>query len=371
MHIGVPTETKPEEYRVAITPAGVRELVSRSHAVHIETGAGEGSAISDAEYVAAGGEIAPRSSDVFDQSDLIIKVKEPQKEEIEMLGPDKTLFAFLHLAAYPDVAAGLIASGATAIAYETVQLPTKTLPLLAPMSEIAGRLAAQTGAHYLEQPNGGRGILLGGISGVAPAKVTVLGAGNAGSQAAIVAASLGANVTILDIDIDQLRKVDEQQHGRITTIHSSAHSIDKFVPQSDLIIGAVLVAGARAPVVVSEEHVAAMQKGSVVVDIAIDQGGCVATARERPHSNPIYSVNGVVHYAVSNIPGAVPNTATYALTNATLPYIIALASGIGTAIDRYPELVPGINIAKGKITHQAVAESINGDLYTPVQELGI
>lgn len=358
MHVGIPTEVKTEEYRVAITPVGVRELVARGHRVLIEAGAGEGSSIPDAAFVAVGGEIVPTAADVFAASDLIVKVKEPQVSETEMLSPHQTIFTFLHLAAYPAVAAGLVASGATAIAYETVELPSKSLPLLAPMSEIAGRMAAQAGAHYLERPHGGRGILIGGVSGVAPAKVTVLGAGSAGTNAAMIAAGMGADVVILDINIDRLRHLDELHWGRIVTVRSSVYSIDEFVPASDLVIGAVLVAGARAPVVVSEAHVAAMQPGSVVVDISIDQGGCIATARETSHADPVYSVGEIIHYAVGNIPGAVPNTATYALTNATLPYVVALADGVERAVGQYPELVPGVNVARGQITNAAVARSL-------------
>ena len=371
MQIGVPAEIKNEEYRVAITPVGVRELVARGHTVLVEAGAGEGSSIKDADFVAVGANMVQTASDVFDDSDLIIKVKEPQRDEIELLGPDQTLFTFLHLAAYPEAAAGLLASGATAIAYETVQLPSRALPLLAPMSEIAGRMAAQAGAHYLERPHGGRGILIGGVSGVAPARVTVLGAGSAGTHAAMIAAGMGADVIILDINVDRLRHLDEMHWGRIVTVRSSVYSIDQFVPESDLVIGAVLVAGARAPVVVSESHLAAMRPGSVVVDISIDQGGCIATARETSHGDPVYTVHDVIHYAVGNIPGAVPNTATYALTNATLPYVVALTDGIDTAIDRYPELIPGINIAGGEVTNPAVAESLQAESADPLAALGI
>ncbi len=366
MRVGIPTEVKREEYRVAMTPVGVRELVSRGHSVVVESGAGGGSWISDDDYVAVGAEIVPTAADVFGQSDLIVKVKEPQLAEIAMLGSDQTIFTFLHLAAYPDAAAGLVGSGATAIAYETVQLPSGSLPLLAPMSEIAGRMAAQAGAHYLERPHGGRGVLIGGVSGVAPARVTVLGAGSAGTHAAIIAAGMGGDVVILDLNVDRLRHLDELHWGRIVTVRSSVYSIDEFVPESDLVIGAVLVAGARAPVVVTEEHVAAMRPGSVVVDISIDQGGCIATARETSHNDPVYTVHDVIHYAVGNIPGAVPNTATYALTNATLPYVVAIADGLGGAVERYPELVGGINVARGQITNLAVVTSLDADRADPL-----
>jgi alanine dehydrogenase len=282
-----------------------------------------------------------------------------------MLGPGQTLFTFLHLAAYPAQATALVDSGATAIAYETVELPSGSLPLLAPMSEIAGRLAAQAGAHHLERPRGGRGVLIGGVSGVAPARVTVLGAGSAGTNAATIAAGMGADVIILDLNIDRLRHLDELHWGRIKTVRSSVYSIDEFVPQSDLVIGAVLVAGARAPVVVTEDHIKHMKSGAVVVDISIDQGGCIATARETSHADPIYFVHDVVHYAVGNIPGAVPNTSTYALSNATLPYTVALADGFAGAARRYPELIHGVNVASGHITHRAVAASLGAEYVDP------
>ncbi len=364
MIVGVPKETKSEEYRVAITPVGVRELVARGHSVVIESGAGVPSSITDADFERAGAEMLPKAIDVFDRAEMIVKVKEPQPPEIHMLSSQHLLFTFLHLAAYPRQAAGLVASGATAVGYETVQLPSGSLPLLAPMSEIAGRMAAQAGAHHLERPRGGRGVLIGGVSGVAPAQVTVIGAGAAGTNAARIAAGMGADVVILDLNIDRLRHLDELHWGRIVTVRSSIYSIEEFVPASDLVIGAVLVPGARAPVVVPERLVAAMRPGTVVVDISIDQGGCIATARETTHADPVYIEHDVVHYAVGNIPGAVPNTATYALTNATLPYVVALADGVADAARAHPELVPGINVAHGEVTNSAVAESL-GTAYTP------
>ncbi len=359
MIVGVPTETKTEEYRVALTPVGVRELSARGHQVLIQAGSGVPSSITDSDFHAAGAEILPTAEDVFDQADMIVKVKEPQPPEIGMLRSGQLLFTFLHLAAYPEQAAGLIASGATAVGYETVQLASGSLPLLAPMSEIAGRMAAQAGAHHLERPRGGRGVLIGGVSGVAPAQVTVLGAGAAGTNAARIAAGMGADVVILDLNIDRLRHLDELHWGRIVTVRSSIYSIEEFVPASDLVIGAVLVPGARAPVIVSEELVKRMRPGSVVVDISIDQGGCIATARETTHADPVYIEHDVVHYAVGNIPGAVPNTATYALTNSTLPYVVALAGGLAEAVAAFPELAPGINVAAGQVTNQAVAESLD------------
>ncbi len=365
MLIGVPTEIKTEEYRVAITPVGVRELTARGHRVVIQSGAGLGSSIPDEEFVAVGAEIAPTAQDVFAAAELILKVKEPQPREIELLRPHHTLFTYLHLAAYPSEAHGLIASGATAIAYETVELASGALPLLAPMSEIAGRMAAQAGASHLERPRGGRGVLIGGVAGVAPATVTVLGAGSAGTHAATIASGMGADVTIMDINVDRLRRVDELHRGRIRTVRSSVYAVDDHAPRSDLVIGAVLVAGARAPVILEEDHITAMRPGSVVVDISIDQGGCIATARETSHAEPTYVLHDVVHYAVGNIPGAVPNTSTYALTNATLPYVVALAGGSVEAVARYPELLPGFNVMDGKVVNRAVAESLDTD-YAPV-----
>ncbi len=365
MRIGVPAEIKTEEYRVALTPIGVRELTARGHDVVIEAQAGAGSSISDEEFAATGARIVDTAQEVFATADMVIKVKEPQKSEIAMLREGQTLFTFLHLAAYREAATQLLASGATAIAYETVQLPSGALPLLAPMSEIAGRMAAQAGAHHLERPQGGRGVLIGGVAGVPPARVTVLGAGSAGTHAAMIASGMGANVTILDINVDRLRHLDELHWGRITTVRSSVYSIDEFVPQSDLVIGAVLVAGARAPVVVTADQVAKMRPGSVVVDISIDQGGCIETARETSHAEPTYRVGDIVHYAVGNIPGAVPNTSTYALSNATLPYVVALADGASGAIARYPELALGYNVVAGKTVHRAVAESLDLEYVEP------
>jgi alanine dehydrogenase len=366
--IGVPTEVKTEEYRVAMTPVGARELVVRGHRVVVEQGAGRGSSIPDEDYKAAGAELLPAAEAVFETADLIVKVKEPQRHEVAMLGPDKVLFTFLHLAAYPETAAELAASGATAIAYETVQLDGGALPLLAPMSEIAGRMAAQAGAHHLERPHGGRGVLLGGVPGVPPARVTVIGAGMAGTNAALIAAGMGGNVVILDVNVDRLRHLDEMHWGRMVTVRSSVLAVEEYVAGSDLVVGAVLVPGARAPVVVDEDAVRAMRPGTVVVDISIDQGGCIATARETTHAEPVYEQHGVLHYAVGNIPGAVPNTATYALTNATLAYVVALAEGLPAAVARHPELRSGVNVAAGTITHSAVASSL-GREYRPVDEV--
>lgn len=370
MIVGVPTEIKTEEYRVAITPVGVRELTARGHEVLVQSGAGEGSSIPDDEYRAVGARIVADAAEVFGSADLVLKVKEPQPSEMALLREGQVLFTYLHLAAYPEEAKGLIDSGVVAIAYETVQLPDGSLPLLAPMSEIAGRMAAQAGAHHLEKPSGGRGLLIGGVAGVPPARVLVLGAGNAGRNAAAIASGMGAEVLVLDLNIDRLRHIDEVFHGRIITVRSSMHAIDELVRTADIVVGAVLVAGARAPVVVSEEHVKAMRPGSVVVDISIDQGGCIATSRETSHAEPTFVVDGVVHYAVGNIPGAVPNTSTYALTNATLPYVVALADGLERALREHPELVSGINVARRSVTNRAVAESLGYSFLDPLEALG-
>jgi alanine dehydrogenase len=367
--VGVPAEIKPDEYRVAMTPVGVRELTAHGHRVVVERGAGGASSIGDDDYRSVGAEIVDGVGDVFAAADLIVKVKEPQPEEIALLEPRHTIFAYLHLAAYSDEARGLISSGATAIAYETVQLSNGSLPLLAPMSEIAGRMAAQAGAHYLERPYGGRGVLMGGVPGVRPAEVTVLGAGMAGTNAAMIAAGMGAHVSILDINIDRLRHLDELSWGRIVTVRSSIHAIEEHVCKSDLVIGAVLIPGARAPVLVEEGLVTEMRPGSVIVDISIDQGGCVATARETTHHDPVFVAHDVVHYCVGNIPGAVPNTATYALSNATLPYVVALAQGTSAAVTALPELLGGLEIVGGRVTHEAVAESLDIDYADPLDLL--
>jgi alanine dehydrogenase len=369
--VGVPREIKTEEYRVALTPAGVRELVAHGHTVLVEKGAGEGSFLHDDDYAAVGARIVAAAEDVFADAAMIVKVKEPQPSEIAMLGPQHLLFTYLHLAAYPDEAKGLIESGATAIAYETVELPSGALPLLAPMSEIAGRMAAQAGAHHLERPKGGRGVLLGGVPGVAAGRVTVLGAGMAGRNAAMIAAGMGAEVTVLDLNVAPLRHLDELQWRNVTTVTSSKFAIEQYVAQSDMVVGAVLIPGARAPVVVEEDLVRAMKPGSVIVDISIDQGGCIATARETTHSDPVYQEHGVQHYAVGNIPGAVPNTATFALTNATLPYVVALADGVASAISRRPELLGGVNVAQGKVANQAVADYLGMECVDAKAALGV
>ena len=356
--VGVPREVKTAEHRVAMTPDGVRELERHGIEVRVEAGAGEGASISDADYVAAGADIVPTAADAWAQ-DMVVKVKEPKAEEFDFLRPDLTLFTYLHLAAYPAVAEALLAAGTTAVAYETVQLPDGSLPLLAPMSEVAGRLAPQMGAHFLERHNGGRGVLMGGSPGVRPAKVVVLGAGNVGWNAAWIAAGMEAEVVLIDKNLDRLRFVDQIHRGRIMTAAANRGAIERAVIDADLVIGAVLVAGGRAPVVVAEELVAQMKPRSVIVDVAVDQGGCIATTRETTHDEPTYVAHGVVHYAVGNMPGAVPHTSTYALTNATLPYQldVALHGAIGAA-RRDPSIAHGLNTVGGEHANRAVAESL-------------
>jgi alanine dehydrogenase len=368
--VGVPTETKTLEHRVAMTPDGVRELERHGTQVFVQAGAGEHSSIPDADYIAAGATIVPTADDAWAQQ-MVVKVKEPQGAELDMLRADLTLFTYLHLAAYPEVAKRLIAAGTTALAYETVQVESGALPLLAPMSEVAGRLAPQMGAHYLEAHNGGRGVLLGGAPGVRPAKVVVLGAGNVGWNSAWIAAGMEAEVVLLDKNLDRLRFVDQIHKGRIITLASNRGAIERAVSDADLVIGAVLVAGGRAPVVVSEAMVRGMKKGSVIVDVAVDQGGCIETIRETTHKDPVYEMHGVIHYAVGNMPGAVPHTSTYALTNATLPYINEVAArGAAAAIAADPALAHGLNTAHGKVTNKPVADFLGVDYVEPAAALG-
>jgi alanine dehydrogenase len=350
--VGVPTEVKEGEHRVAMTPDGVRELVGHGHRVLVQHDAGAGSSITDAEYQRAGAELV--SVDDAWAAELVVKVKEPQTAELGYLRPDLTLFTYLHLAAEPEVAEALLASGTTGIAYETVQLPDGSLPLLAPMSEVAGRMATQIGAHWLEAENGGRGVLLGGAPGVRPARVVVIGAGNVGWNSAWIAAGMEAEVVLLDKNLDRLRWVDQIHKGRIMTLASNRGSVERSVAEADLVVGAVLVPGGRAPRVVTEEMVKGMRRGAVIVDVAVDQGGCVETTHETTHADPVYEVHGVLHYAVGNIPGAVPHTSTYALTNATLPYVLAVADG--NAAD--PALALGVNTRAGEVVNPAVAASL-------------
>ena len=356
--VGVPAEIKTDEDRVAITPAGVHELTQAGHRVLIERGAGVGSSFGDAEYASAGADLVD-AAEVWAGADLVCKVKEPQDSEFERLRAGLVLFTFLHLAAYPSVAAALQDSGAVGVAYETVQDASGRLPLLAPMSEIAGRVAPQVGAYFLERPNGGRGILLGGAPGVEPGKVVVIGAGMAGQNAALIARGLEADVTVFDTNLDKLRSIDAVHKGAIKTRMGHLLDIQTEVLDADLVIGAVLVAGAKAPKVVTRQIVSKMKQGAVMVDISIDQGGCFETSRETKHSDPIYTVDGVIHYAVGNIPGAVPRTSTSALTNVTLPYVKALAAhGLDGAIAKRPELAHGVNVRDGQIVHDAVREAL-------------
>ena len=358
MKVGVPKELKDNEYRVAITPAGVRELAVNGHEVLIETEAGRGSSIPNAEFEDAGATIVPDADTVFRDSDMVLKVKEPVPEEFHRLREGLVLFTYLHLAASEPVTRALIDSGTAAVAYETVELPDRSLPLLAPMSEVAGRMAPQVGAVRLEREHGGRGVLLGGVSGVRPGKVVVIGAGMAGMNAAWIAQGMEAEVVILDKSINKLRDVDRIHQGKILTLYSTQLSVEQVVTSADLVIGAVLVPGALAPKIVSEEIVSAMRPGSVIVDISIDQGGCFETSHMTTHSDPTYVVHDVVHYCVGNMPGAVPHTSTYALTNATLPYVIALANeGLEAAVRADEALGRGVNVYKGSVVYEPVAEA--------------
>ena len=372
MKVGVPTEIKDEEYRVALTAVGARELAEHGHEVLIEKGAGEGSAIADGDYEAQGARIVPTAADVWAEADMVLGVKEPQPVEVEMLRAETTLFTYLHLAPAPELTTGLCETGATCIAYETVEDQGGGLPLLAPMSEIAGRLATQAGAFFLEKPMGGRGILLGGVPGVAAANVMVIGAGAVGINAAQMAVGMAADVFLFDLNIDALRRADLQFGGSLSTVFSSTLSIEEMLPSMDLVVGAVLVQGARAPHVIKRGQLALMKRNAVLVDVAIDQGGCFETSKPTTHSDPVYEVDGITHYCVANMPGAVPITSTYALTNATLPYVLSLAdNGVEGALERDPGLRPGVNVAAGKVTHPGVAEGVGAD-YVPLEEaLGI
>ncbi len=366
--IGVPTEIKDDEYRVAVTPAGVREMTEHGHEVLVQSGAGDGSAISDEDYVAQGATIVEGAAGVFEQAEMILHVKELQRSEIEMLRPGQLLFTYLHLAPDPEQTKGLCESGVTAIAYETVEDSHGRLPLLAPMSEIAGKIATQAGAFMLEKPLGGRGILLGGVPGVAAANVIVIGGGVVGMNAAFIAIGMEADVFVFDRSIDRLRELEVAFGGRCSTVYSTTLAVEEMLPRADLVIGAVLVHGARAPYVIRRDQLALMKPGAVMVDVAIDQGGCFQTSRPTTHHEPTFEVDGIIHYCVANMPGAVPITSTHALTNATLPYAIALADhGVATAIRRDPGLRPGVNVAAGKVTHPAVAEGVGMD-YVPVED---
>jgi alanine dehydrogenase len=363
MKIGVPTEIKADEYRVAITPAGVRELTTHGHEVLVQSGAGEGSALSDMQFLAQGGRIVPDAESVFEQAELVLKVKEPQPPEVEMLRPGQTLFTYLHLAAEPELAEGLQRSGATCIAYETVEDAAGDLPLLAPMSEVAGKIATQAGAFMLEKPMGGRGILLGGVPGVAAATVLVIGGGVVGMNAAVIAIGMQADVFVFDKSIDRLRELEVAFAGRASTVYSSTLAIEEMLPLADLVIGAVLVHGGRAPHVVTRAQLKLMRPHAVLVDVSIDQGGCFETSRPTTHSNPTFEVDSITHYCVTNMPGAVPITSTYALTNATLPYVIQLAdAGVDAALERDPGLRLGVNVSDGRIVHPAVARALGAEV---------
>jgi alanine dehydrogenase len=360
--VGVPTEVKPDEYRVALTPAGVRELVDVGHEVYVQSGAGAGSAISDEAYAAQGATILPDADAVFEEATLIVKVKEPQPPEVERLKPHHILFTYLHLAADAALTRGLMASGATCIAYETVEDARGRLPLLAPMSEVAGKIATQAGAFMLEKPLGGRGILLGGVPGVAAANVMIIGGGVVGMNAAFIAIGMEATVFIYDRNIDRLRELDVALGGRADTCFASTLEIEQRLPDMDLVIGAVLVHGARAPRVVTRQQLGLMKRQAVLVDVSIDQGGCFETSRPTTHSDPTYEVDGITHYCVTNMPGAVPITSTFALTNATMPYVIHLASA---------GVVGAVNVAAGQVTYAQVADAV-GVPWVPVDEaLGV
>jgi alanine dehydrogenase len=360
MRIGVPKEIKIHEYRVGLVPAGVLEMVRAGHEVRVETGAGSGIGFEDAHYRAAGATIAPHAGDVFANSDLVVKVKEPQLSECRQLRPGQVLFTYLHLAADREQTLALAASGATAIAYETVTAPDGSLPLLTPMSEVAGRMSVQVGAYCLQKANGGFGVLLGGVPGVAPAKVVVLGGGVSGTHAAEMAVGLRADVTVVDRSVKRLRELSAIFGSQLKTVYSTAQSIEELVRDADLVIGAVLITGAAAPKLVSAAMVKTMKAGAVLVDIAIDQGGCFETSRPTTHAEPTFVQDGVIHYCVTNMPGAVPRTSTVALTNATLPYVRALADlGWREATARDPGLALGLNVHAGRITHAAVARALD------------
>ena len=359
MRVGVPTEIKQDEYRVAITPAGVRELSDAGHEVVIQAGAGEGSAISDADYVAQGARILPDADAVFGEATMIVKVKEPQPDEVARLRPEHVLFTYLHLAPNPELTQGLVDSGATCIAYETIEDRNGRLPLLAPMSEVAGKLATQAGAFMLEKPLGGRGALIGGVPGVAAAKVMVIGGGVVGTNAAIISIGMQGETYVYDRSIDRLRQLEIELQGRASTCFASTLEIEQRLPEVDLVIGAVLVHGATAPRVITREQLGLMKPGAVLVDVSIDQGGCFETSRPTTHSDPTYEVDGITHYCVANMPGAVPITSTYALTNATMPYVINLAKqGIRATVEEDVGFALGVNVAAGAVTSTPVADSL-------------
>ena len=358
MRIGIPREVKDNEYRVAITPAGVHEFVVHGHSVVVEKDAGVGSSIPDEDYVAAGATIVGHADDVWAAAELVLKVKEPVAEEYHRMRRDQVLFTYLHLAASRACTQALLDAGTTGVAYETVQLPDRSLPLLAPMSEVAGRMAPQVGAHCLERGAGGRGVLMGGVSGVYAAKVVVIGAGVSGMNAAAIALGMQAEVLLLDKNVGRLREVDRIYQGHMQTVASNAYEIERAVLDADLVIGAVLVPGAKAPTLITDELVGRMKPGAVLVDISVDQGGCFESTRPTTHSNPTFEVNGCLFYCVANMPGAVPHTSTYALTNVTLPYALEIADrGLRDAVRRDPALAPGVNTLGGQIVYGPVADA--------------
>jgi len=370
MRIGVPTEIKDNEYRVGMTPSGARDLAASGHEVLVQSGAGNGSGFSNEEYVAAGAKILPDADAVFGDADMIVKVKEPVEPDLKRLKQGQLLFTYLHLAPVPQLTEELLKKQITGVAYETItDARTRSLPLLTPMSEVAGRMSVHVGAYYLHRPNGGRGVLLGGVPGTLPADVVIIGGGVVGLNAAKMAVGLGARVTILDLSLDRLRQLDDIFLGAVQTLASSRAHLEDAVRRADLLIGGVLIPGAAAPKLVTREMVSQMKKGSVIVDVAIDQGGCVETAHATTHSNPVYEVDGVVHYCVANMPGAVPRTSTIALTNATLPYTLMLANlGFDKAVRQDAGLAAGVNVYKGEITYEAVATS-QGRKYTSLADL--
>lgn len=366
MVIGVPKEIKDHEYRVSLTPGGAETLCQQGHEIWVESSAGQGSGFEDEEYRKAGAVVTQSKEELWKNADLIVKVKEPLLSECQLFRPGHVLFTYLHLASFPELTQVLLEKKVTAIAYETTELKDGSLPMLKPMSEIAGRMSVQIGAQCLEKIHGGRGVLLGGVPGVESARVVVLGAGVVGSSATRIAVGMGAQVTVMNVDVERLRYLDDQYHGRIVTVASTTTAIEEAVRAADLVIGAVLIPGAKAPRLVSRSLVSRMKPGSVIVDVSVDQGGCCETTRATTHSDPVYTVDGVLHYCVANMPGIVPRTSTYALTNVTFPYLLRLASqGVGGAIQSDPGLAKGVNLRDGHVTCRGVAEA-HGLRFTPI-----
>ncbi|PSR11468.1 MAG: alanine dehydrogenase [Bacteroidetes bacterium] len=369
MVIGVPKEIKNNEDRVAVTPAGVNELTKRGHTVYVQASAGGGSGFEDEEYIQAGAAILPTIEEVYGVAEMIIKVKEPIESEYKLIRKGQLLFTYFHFASYEPLTKAMIASGATCLAYETVELPDRSLPLLVPMSEVAGRMSIQEGAKYLEKPMGGRGVLLGGVAGVAPGKVIILGGGIVGTEAAKMAAGLGANVTLLDVNLPRLRYLNDNMPANVTTLYSNEYNIRKLIKDADLIVGAVLIPGAKAPKLITRDMLKEMKPGTVLVDVAVDQGGCIETCSPTTHADPTFVIDGIIHYCVANMPGAVPYTSTLALTNATLPFALQLADkGWKKACQDNAPLGLGLNIVAGKVVYKAVAETFSLP-YTPLSEV--